>query len=123
MLDAAAATGSGLAMDVAAFRNLVLEITTANSANFTLKVQGTLATTKPDFTASSTPANPWTYLQIINLIDQSVVNGATGVTAAGTDVSAQYEVNVNGQRWVNVIVTAYSAGNITVLGMPFNDNE
>lgn len=123
MLSAAAATGTGLAMDVAAFRHLMLEINTANSANFTLKVQGSLATTKPDFTASSTPTNPWTYLQVIDLADQSTVNGATGISSAGTDISRQVEVNVNGQRWLNVIVTAYSAGNITVLGMTFNDNE
>ncbi len=123
MLNAAAATGTGYAMEVAAFRTFVLEIATANSASFTLKVQGSLSTTPPDFTASQTPANAWTYLQSIDLADQSVVNGATGIAATGTDINRQLEVNTNGQRWINVIITAYSAGNITVLGMPFNSNE
>lgn len=123
MLDAASTAVTGLAMDIAAFKTMVLEIDTANSANFTLKVQGSLATVKPDFTAASTPANPWTYLQAIDLADQSVVNGATGIVATGTDIHRQLEVNTNGQKWVCVTITAISAGNVTVLGMPFNDNE
>jgi hypothetical protein len=123
MLDAAAATGIGLAMDIAAFRHMVLAIVTANSANCTIKVQGSLQTAMPNFAAASSPTNQWTYLQSIDLADQSVVNGATGIAATGTDLNRQLEVNVNGQRWVNVVITAYAAGNITVLGMPFNDNE
>ncbi len=120
MLDAKAATGVGNAMDIASFGDFVMQIISSGNANFTVKVQGSLATDKPDFSAASTPSNPWTYLQSIDLADQSTVNGATGVSATGTDISRQLEVNINGQRWVNVIVTAYSAGAITVLGMPFN---
>lgn len=123
MLDAAAATGAGLAMSVADFRDFVLQIATANSAAFTLKVQGSLQTTQPTWGSAQSPTNQWTYLQCIDLADQSVVNGGTGIVATGTDINRQLEVNVNGQQWINVIITAYSAGNITALGMPFDSNE
>lgn len=123
MLDAAAATGAGYAMDIASFRHFVLAIVTANSANFTIKIQGSIQTTQPTWTSASTPANQWNYVQALDLNDQSVVNGSAGVSATGTDINRQLEVNTNGLRWVNVIITAYAAGNITVLGMPFNDNE
>lgn len=122
-LDAAAATGAGSAMDIAAFRHLVLSVITSGNANFTLKIQGSLATTQPTWTSAATPANNWQYVQAIDLADQSVVNGATGVAATGTDINRQLEVNTNGLRWLNVIITAYSAGAITVLTMPFSDNE
>lgn len=123
MLNAAAATGSGLPMLVSDFRDLLLTVSSANSGSFTLKVQGSIATAKPDFASSASPSNLWTYLQIIDLADQSVINGATGVVATGTDINRQFEVNINGQNWLNVIVTAYSAGNITAVAQPFNSNE
>lgn len=131
MLDAAAATGAGKAMLVADFRDFMLQLVTANSANFTVKVLGSLgvpitntnASSQPVWTSPSSPTNPWTNLQMIDLADQSVINGATGVAATGTDINRQFEVNVNGQMWINVIITAYSAGNITVLGMPFNSSS
>lgn len=123
MLSAAAATGSGYAMSVAEFRDFVLQINTSGSANFTLKVQGSLQTAQPTWANAASPTNQWTYLQSIDLADQSVVNGATGIVATGTDISRQLEVNTNGQNWINVIVTAYSAGAITVLGMPFGSSS
>lgn len=123
MLDAAAATGAGLAMDIAAFRHMVLAIVTSGSANFTIKIQGSLQTVQPTWGSAASTTNQWQYVQVVDLVDQSVVNGATGIAATGTDINRQVEVNTNGLRWVNVIITAYSAGAITVLGMPFNDNE
>lgn len=123
ILNAVAATGAGSAMLVSDFRDLMLAIQTSGSANFTLKVQGSMQNTQPTWGSAATATNQWTYIQIIDLADQSVVNGATGVTSAGSDVSRSFEVNVNGLQWINVNVTAYVAGAITAIGKPFNANE
>lgn len=123
ILDAVAATGGNTPMDVTDFRHLVLALNTTGSASCTIKIQGSISETKPDFTASQSPSNQWTYLQIIDLADQSVVNGATGVVLTGTDTNRMFEINTNGVKWVNVIVTAWAAGAITAKLKPFNDSE
>lgn len=121
ILDAKATTGSGTPMDVVDFRHLILAIDTASSGALTVKVQGSLSTLAPDFTASQTAANQWSYIQIKDLADASTVDGNTGVVASGTDIHRLFEVNTNALKWVNVIVTARSAGSVTAQMLPVND--
>jgi hypothetical protein len=123
MLNAAAETKTGLAMEVADFRDFILAITTTGNAQFTMKIQGSIQKSRPDFSSAASPTNQWSYLQAIDLADQSVANGATGIAATGTDLNKQVEVNINGQRWICVTITAYTAGAITVFGMPFNSSN
>lgn len=123
LLSGATTTITGKVVNVADFRNLVLALSTSGSANFTLKAQGSISTICPDFTASQSPTNMWTYMQLIDLNDQSTITGATGVTSAGTDVNRSFEVNINLLRWFTVTITAISAGAITAQVMPSNDNE
>lgn len=118
LFNAAAATGTSKIMTVADFKTVTLAVATANNASFTMKVQGSISTATPDFTASQSPSNMWTYIQVIDLTDQSVVNGATGIVASGTDINRMVEVNTNQIKWLAVTITAYSAGNITLIGMP-----
>lgn len=123
LLNGATTAITGKVVNVADFRNLVLALSTSGSANFTLKAQGSISTTCPDFTASQSPTNMWTYMQMIDLNDQSTITGATGVASAGTDVNRSFEVNINLLRWFTVTITAISAGAITAQVMPSNDNE
>jgi len=147
VLNAVGATGAGTTIDVGAFKTIVLELHTTGSANFTAKVQGssgippganfetqaplntsavsatTMMLRPPVWASAASPTNPWTYLQSINLADQTVYNGAVGIAATGTDINLQVEVNTNGQRYITVNVTAWSAGAITVTCTPFNVDE
>jgi hypothetical protein len=147
VLNAAAATGVGITLDVAAYKTIVLEFHTTGSANFTAKVQGSVGVppganfetqrssgmsatpatqmirTAPLWANSQSPTNPWTYLQLVDLADQSTINGATGLVAAGTDVNRQFEVNTNGQNFITVNITNYAAGAITVLAQTYNIDE
>lgn len=122
ILAQAAATGAGAAMDVTDFRHLELAIDTNNNASMTIKVYGSIQELPPTWTSSQSYTNQWSPIQIIDLNDQSTVTGATGIVLSGTDTHRMFEVNVNGLKWVNVIVTAYSAGNVTAQLKPFNDN-
>lgn len=112
-------------LDVRDWRNVVLSVETSGSFNGTFKVAGSLgkpivlATDRqsedtPNFSATQSASNPYTFLQIINLDTAAAVNGATGVTSAGTDLHNQYEVNVNGQKYLTLVYTAWSAGAVTV---------
>tara|TARA_R110002126_G_scaffold17316_2_gene67721 strand:- start:2248 stop:2904 length:657 start_codon:yes stop_codon:yes gene_type:complete len=116
---------------VADFRNVILSIQTSGSANFTAKVAGSLgllpedATSHgntPNFSATQSKSNPYTFVQLINLDTAATVNGATGITTSGTDLQNTYEVNVNALEYLTVIPTAWTAGAITIKAL-LTDNE
>lgn len=99
------------------FRNAVLQIATASSFNGTLKIVGSLGKTNgscPNFGATVAATNPWGYLESVDLSDGSSIAGATGVASAGTDIYKNLEVNINTQKFLTVIPTAWSAGAFTV---------
>ena len=76
----------------------------------------------PNFSATQSKSNPYSFIQIINLATAAAVDGATGITSAGTDVHNAYEVNINGLKYLTVIPTAWTAGVITIKAVLF-DNE
>jgi len=116
ILNAKASTGVDLVsgVNVSDFRNAVISFATASSANLTVKVQGAIGTVPPTWTSAQSASNMWDYVQIIDLEDGNPIDGDTGVSCAGTDDFRLFEVNVNALDWINVIVTARSAGNVTV---------
>lgn len=119
ILTAKAATGVGNSIPVRDFRNCVVRIGTASSANLTLKAQGAICQTAtdytaPDFAAARTVANLWDYIQMIDLQNGTPVNGDDGFIVTGTDDFQQFEINVNGLDFINFEVTARSAGSVTV---------
>lgn len=107
-------------------RNIVFEVSTAGTATTTIKCAGSLG--KPDTNnqltsprydymnmgATVTPANPYSFLQMINLDTAVAVNGATGIVVAGTDISGQWEVNINAQKYVTAFPISWTAGAITI---------
>lgn len=112
-------------LDVRDWRNIVLSFESSGSLNATIKIAGSvgkpvvLPTDKesentPNFGATQSASNPYTFLQIINLDTAAAVNGATGITSAGTDLHTQYEVNINAQKYICPVLTAWSAGAITM---------
>lgn len=116
------ATGTGNAVNVQDFMNIQLEISTETSADLTVNIQGSFADTAPDFSTTATTANPWTYIASYDYNDpSSVIVGATGIVYTGTDAVRNLLVNVDGLAWVNVTVTAYAAGTVTVKCLSFNN--
>jgi hypothetical protein len=111
---AASATGTGTPQMVEDYQHLLLTLSSANSANFTIQIQGSQADTCPTFSSSASVTNPWSYVQVKNYNDNSTVNGNVGIVYAGTDAVGMYEVNTNGLRWICATITVYSAGNITL---------
>lgn len=95
------------------FRHIKLEIGTSNNANLTFKVVGSDSEDCPDFSAAKSVSNNWEYIGVIDREDGSPIDGDTGISFAGTDDYRQLTVNADGLRWVNIIITAWSAGDIT----------
>lgn len=112
-------------LNVENFRNIILQVNTAGTATTTMKVAGSLGKPNaqaltsprydyPNFGATVIPANPYTFLQIIDLDTAAAVNGVTGIAVTGTDIGKQYEINVNAQKYATVFPISWSAGAITI---------
>lgn len=99
----------------------MLTLSSANSANFTIKFQGSCSPTAPDFSAAASETNRRTYIQVRNMITNTAIDGATGVAYAGTDAVNLYQANVNGLTYICATITAYSAGNISLRLMGFSN--
>ena len=99
-------------IDVEDFKNAVLQINTAGSANLTFKIQ---ASTQEDvnFENAGSATNRWDYIQIIDLEDGATIDGDTGVSFSGTDDNRQFELNVNMMKWVCIDITTWTAGTMT----------
>jgi hypothetical protein len=121
ILDAKGATGIGTPMEVSDFAHLILSLATATSANLTVKFQGSIQHDMPDFNAAQSVTNMWDYIQVKDLEDGSSIDGDVGIAPAGTDDFRQFELNVNALKWICAVVTARSAGSVTVKCKPFSN--
>lgn len=121
ILAAKAATGIGNNIFVSDFRNCVVSIATASNASLTVKCQGAIGSTCPDFSSSQSATNMWDYVQMVDLQNGTPINGDTGFVVTGTDDFRQFEVNINSLDWMNFVVTARSAGSVTI-NMTETDN-
>ena len=122
ILDAKAATGIDYPMQVSDYNKFMLAFDSASSANMTVKFQGSLSEDMPDFAASQTKDNQWDYIDVIDLEDGTPIDGDTGIVLSGTDNNLQLQANVDALEWICAIVTARSAGSITLKAAAYNHN-
>jgi hypothetical protein len=101
----------GKTIECEEFAHLVVSYNTANSANCTIKFQGSLQS-DVNFHVAQSATNRWDYVRVIDLNDGTSISGDTGVALTGTDDNRLFEINVNGLRSVCIAVTAWSAGTI-----------
>ena len=115
-----ATTGVGTSFECKDWKNIIIAVHTTGNANFTMKPMVSVQTddfgsdTPPDFSAASTLANSWGFVQVIPLDNGVAITGSTGITSAGTDINAYYKVNVDNAKWLNLNITAIAAGAINV---------
>ena len=120
------ATGVSNAIFSKDFRNAVVTLNTANSANMTVKFQGAIVgsdgAAAPDFSAAQSSTNQWDYVQAIDLQSGAQVDGDTGFVVTGTDDHKIYEFNTNHLDYISLRITARSAGDITA-DITLSNNE
>jgi len=119
LLDAQTTTTAiSAGINVSDFRTLVLMLGATGAAAGTIKIQGAIGATVPDFTSGlivgvGTVDAPWTHIEGINLETGTAVDGDTGFTFAAADV-VLVEVNTNGLDWLSVHSTDVTGGAFTV---------
>lgn len=114
ILDAAGSASTGRVILATDFKNAIFSFATAGSATLTVKFQGSIQETAPDFSASRSASNHWDYIEVIDLQDGAAIDGDTGVAVAGTDDFRMLEANVGHLRWICATVTAFTGGTATI---------
>lgn len=124
VLAAKAATGAdnNTGFHVEEFRTLVVELATADSASLTVKFAGSVSKDAPDFTAAKAVNNHYEYLNFVDLQNGEMIEGNVGVVLSGTDAFRLFEVNTNGVKFFNAVVTARAAGSVTIKVKPFTND-
>lgn len=123
ILDAAAATSTGKAVDIQDFKHAVFSFATDGGADaaLTVKFQGSIADDCPDFSAAQAVDNQWDYIEVVDLEDGTAIDGDTGVAVATADDYRLLEANINGLKWICATVTARTEGEVTVKVRTFHE--
>lgn len=115
IMSAQAATGVGTAVNVENYKTVNLTVSGAANPTGTIKIAISDSELVPNFATAASPTNPWVYAAVVDVQSGSVITGNTGVAFTGTAGTNMYTVNVDGMRWVCSNVTAYTAGDYTIL--------
>lgn len=104
------------------FDAAVLSISTdgGGDAAMTVKVVASDSEDIPDFAGTQAPDNHYDYVEVIDLEDGSAIDGDTGFVVATADNTVRYEANTSGQKWITVIPTAGTEGEVTITARLFN---
>lgn len=119
ILNAQATTGTGTVINVEDWEKILVEITTANSANLTVNLQGSISDIAPTFSSAASASNAWDYLSFLDSdnVASSVpvyVAGIAGIVVTGTDTVRNISVTYPGLKWLCATVTARAAGSVNV---------
>jgi len=104
----------GRAVYVADWEHIVVSLHFISSPTMTIKFQGSLADTCPDFNADPSYTNRWSYVEVIDMNNGTAIDGNTGVSCAGVEDNRLFEVNVSALKWLSVVITDYTAGRLDV---------
>jgi len=118
----------GRNIDVSDFRHCIVSVNSQSNANIDIGFAGSIGKSPtdleacPDFSATSAYNNAWGWLDIVSLHNNTSIDGsAASISLTGTDAQLLYEINVNGMKWINAILSGWSAGDVTVTIRLFND--
>jgi len=114
IFNAKAATGTGNAFLVEDFKTIVFSYGTAATSTLTLKFQGSISDTCPDFSASQSVTNHWDYVDVIDLQSGSSIDGDTGIGVTASSDFRLFEANGGGLKWICATITALTGGSATL---------
>lgn len=123
ILDAAGTTTSGKAINIQDFKHAVFSFATdgGGDAALTVKFQGSIQDTAPNFGAAQSVTNHWDYIEVVDLQSGTAIDGDTGVAVATADDFRLLEANINGLKWICATVTARTQGEVTIKVRTFHE--
>lgn len=104
------------------FDTAVLTIGTSGSANMTVKVLGSQGkpfssnndkdNDCPNFGATISATNAYSFVQSVLLADNSAIDGTTGIQATGVDIFSDYQINIDKMKYLTLAMASWTAGAI-----------
>lgn len=104
---------TGNILQVEDWKFVLLTLSSSGTGDFTVKFQGSMSDTYPDFSAARSVSNRWEYVQVKDMQSGSAIDGDTGVTWSADDV-VRLETIFSGYKWITATITTYNAGLITL---------
>lgn len=129
ILNAQQATGPGPAINVTDYKNITITMSVAGQGagdSIVVKLKGSNSgETAPAFGSAATAANPWDFIQLVELENGSVWDGATGITFSNQNETRKFQINAQALNWVTLDVITYTdadvSGSITATLSAYND--
>ena len=121
LFTAKGSTATATAYPIQDYMHIMLTLSSSGNANFTVKIQGSMSDTVPDFSAAQSNTNRWDYVQIKDYQSGANIDGDTGVSFAWTDDVRQFEINSNWLKRICATITTYAAGAISLRGQAFSN--
>lgn len=104
------------------FDTAVLTIGTSGSANMTVKVFGSQGkpfssnndkdNDCPNFGATISATNTYSFVQSVLLADNSAIDGTAGIQATGVDIFTDYQINIDKMKYLTLAMSSWTAGAI-----------
>lgn len=125
LLSARASTGADVVTgaNVTGYRHIKCSFATdgGGTAALTVKFRGSISETAPDFTAAQSVTNMWDNIEVIDIQNGAAIDGDTGIAVATADDYRLLAANVDGLRHFAAVVTARTAGSVTVKMLAMNN--
>ena len=124
VLDDVVTTTVGTVFYAKDFRNAVYSLDTSGSTIATVKFVGSIQDDcgALDFEAPQSSSNQYDYIEVVDLEDETSIDGDTGVSLTGTDDNRMFELNINMLSCIAPVVTSWTAGTIKMQGS-MTDNQ
>jgi len=110
ILNAIQATGAGSKIYSGDFKHIAIDISVAGMGvgdTIAVKIQGSSALDAPDFDAAITASNSWQYVECVDSVDGSSIDGNVGIIFSANGLK-RIIVNEDNVRWITVNVISIS---------------
>ena len=113
LINGATGTAESNPYPIEDYANMMLTIASGDSTEATVKVVGSFQLEKPDFSQSADKDNQWSYISVRNLEDWTNIDGTTWISITTGGVES-YLVNTPWLRWIWVVISSYTTGEVDV---------
>lgn len=123
IFDSASANGTGQEFNISQFNNIGIEISGDSTPLAGVRVKASFRPlTEIDFSAASSPSNPWEYIAINEYLTADLAEGATGYQFSGAAEEVKlFTLNSDDLRSISAEIYNYTGGNVNVIIYPVSN--
>ena len=121
-LNVAVANGIGTTINVEEYNNIAIQLGIPTGSTLVVKAMASNSEEAPNFAAAQSLDNHFDYIQLIDLEDGSTIDGDTGIPVTASLEFRNLVVNTANIKWINFVVSGFTAGSATVKVLPVDNS-